>query len=752
MRRRVSIIAAFVLVAAGLGIYAAEAAAPPVVTGTSPTSATNLSATTLSVQGQNFDPAGVTVSLEKGSTIVTGSGGTVPDSSHVNGVQFDLVGASPGFWRVRVKNNADGQSGTFGDPSDTSTSGFQVVGGQPTISSLSPTSIPAGAATVVTVKGTNLAKGIKVTSPLVDHDQVVNNPNNDVTADTVVWESLTQMHFTAHAPAAAAGGSEDITVTNTDGKSATKANALTVGAASNVTPPTVTSISPTNSTNNGPVTATVSGSNFHVGKIAVQLEKTGQTPIVMSNPVVTAAPAVPPGGSDTVKGNFDLNLAAPGKWTVRVTNTDDHGTAALADAFTVAASAPTVTAVSPSTGNQGDAVGVTISGTNFAKGAAVTLAPPDKITVTNVNVLNSSTLTGVINVCSGAAAGDHDVTVTNTDNQAGTKTAGFKVSAIRPSTYSYQAYDDGFLGGASVAAGDIVPGCGGEIVTGAGPGGGPHVIVAKPNQAGSGARVIASWFAYDPAFHGGVRVAVGEFDGDTTDGKEVVTAPGPGGGPDVRVWKVGADGSVAMIGEFFAYSDAFHGGVYVGAGDLDNSPANGDEIVTGAGPGGGPHVRVFTISGKTITGNAGFFAYNPAFAGGVSVAVGNFGPLQHLVVTGAGPGGGPDVETFTGSGGRVGGFFAYNPAFAGGVSVAAGKVVGTSGADDIVTGPGPGGGPDVQTWSGGFNANKGFPAYGGGFPGGVNVAVADADGDGMGEIVTTPWSLGPVVVQGNRLP
>src|SRR5581483_6067313 len=372
--------------------------------------------------------------------------------------------------------------------------------------------------------------------------------------------------------------------------------------------------------------------------------------------------------------------------------------------------------------------------------------------VTNVNVLNSSTMTGVLSICAGAASGDHDVTVTNTDNQAGTKTAAFKVNSLRPATYSYQAYDDRFNGGASVAAGDIVPSCGQEIVTGAGPGGGPHVIVAKPNQAGSGARVIASWFAYDAHFAGGVRVAVGEFDNNAADGKEVVTAPGPGGGPDVRIWHVTPEGQVSLIREFFAYSDSFFGGVSVAAGHLDNATSGNDQLVTGAGPGGGPHVRVFTISPNAIAGTPGFFAYSSAFFGGVNVAVGNFNQIGHAIVTGPGPGGGPDVEVFTPSGSGYGGFFAYSGSFTGGVSVGAGNVLGSSGGDQVITGAGPGGGPDVEIWNARTNLGKGFFAYGGGFPGGVNVTVADSDGDGVGEVVTAPWSGGPVVVQGNRLP
>src|SRR5262249_4446833 len=93
--------------------------------------------------------------------------------------------------------------------------------------------------------------------------------------------------------------------------------------------------------------------------------------------------------------------------------------------------------------------------------------------------------------------------------------------------------------------------------------------------------------------------------------------------------------------------DNFYGGVRVAVGDTQG--VGHDEIITGAGPGGGPHVKVF--DGQTGALVQSFFAYDPSFTGGVYVAAGNYeGPNgRHAdILTGPGLSGGPNVKVFNG--------------------------------------------------------------------------------------------------------
>jgi FG-GAP repeat len=232
----------------------------------------------------------------------------------------------------------------------------------------------------------------------------------------------------------------------------------------------------------------------------------------------------------------------------------------------------------------------------------------------------------------------------------------------------------------------------------------PHPAVVVPLTE------LYSFFAYAGNFNGGVSVAAGDVNGDGYD--DVITGAGPGGGPHVRAFSGKTGGE---LHSFYAFDSRFGGGVNVAAGHLTReitaSPSNPEraDILVGSGPG----MRA-TVVGFDGRSGEQFFQLNPygGFGGGVSVAAGDLNADGYDdVITGAGFGGGPHVTAYDGmilanlpvillpAGGPqpIASFFAFDSAFVGGVRVAATDLTG-DGLDEIVTGAGPTGVPVIRAF------------------------------------------------------
>jgi hypothetical protein len=202
------------------------------------------------------------------------------------------------------------------------------------------------------------------------------------------------------------------------------------------------------------------------------------------------------------------------------------------------------------------------------------------------------------------------------------------------------------------------------LASGAIAGGAPLVEVTDPSGA-----VLTRFQAFESTFAGGVRADTGELDGDPNT-VEVAVVAGPGGGPRVQVYAVRKDtGAAALIGDFFAFEDTFRDGLRVAVGDVDGAGGGLDQIIVGADAGGGPRVRTFRFDGGVPTQLDGplgnFFAYEPEFRGGVRVASGemdgNLADGDELAVA-AGPGGGPRVRVYQGTGTVIRDYFVAEPA------------------------------------------------------------------------------------------
>src|SRR4029079_16841452 len=108
--------------------------------------------------------------------------------------------------------------------------------------------------------------------------------------------------------------------------------------------------------------------------------------------------------------------------------------ATLINGFTYLGPVPTVSGIAPGTGPSTGGTSVTLTGTNFATGATVTIGGA---AATNVSVANAGTITATTPA---HAAGAVDVTVVNPDTQSATVTGAFvyivtpTVTAITPSS------------------------------------------------------------------------------------------------------------------------------------------------------------------------------------------------------------------------------------------------------------------------------------------------------------------------------
>ena len=246
-----------------------------------------------------------------------------------------------------------------------------------------------------------------------------------------------------------------------------------------------------------------------------------------------------------------------------------------------------------------------------------------------------------------------------------------------------------------------------EIIVGAARGATPFVRVLDSNGT-----IVSSFLGFDANFKGGVEVAAGDIDADGQ--VEIIVAPESGYAPVIKIFDLNGK----LKKEFYAHNESFTNGINVAVGDVD---ADGKpDIVVAPHQGLMPKIKIFDGQG---TLKKELVVYSPQFTGGVNIALANVngtGPLE--IITGAGPGGGPHVQVLTYQGTKLASFMAYSASFTGGVEVAAGDWNG-DGNIEIITAAGPGGGPHVKifnSWGGYLNQFFPLPNT---FTNGINIAI-----------------------------
>lgn len=256
-----------------------------------------------------------------------------------------------------------------------------------------------------------------------------------------------------------------------------------------------------------------------------------------------------------------------------------------------------------------------------------------------------------------------------------------------------------------------------------GPKNGLSSLVKITDQDG---REDNKFYAYSDNFKGGVNFASGDLNNDGQP--EIITAAGLGGGPHIRIFNVKGE----LSGQFFAFDHNFRGGVNLAAADVNYDGR--DEIIAAAASGGDSEVKIFNGRGQFL---GSFYAYDKKFKGGLNLVAGDLdGDGQAEIITGLAEGKIPEVRIFKASSVLAGQFLAYPKTFRGGVKVALARVRASAGQrSEIVTAPAKGGGPHIKFFDAQGNLLSHFFAFNSNFRGGVNLAKADVDNDGLDEII-----------------
>jgi hypothetical protein len=195
---------------------------------------------------------------------------------------------------------------------------------------------------------------------------------------------------------------------------------------------------------------------------------------------------------------------------------------------------------------------------------------------------------------------------------------------------SVYVFDPRFLGGVNVTTGDVDANGVADIILAADAGATPHVVVIS----GGTWEVMASFYAFDKSFKGGLRLATADADGDGV--LDIITSTASG--PISHVVAFGNLGQ-SVISSFYAFPEAVKNGVEIAAADLNND--NIAELILGTSGGTSQQVGVYRGNPNAID----YFMAYENWNGDVRVgSVKTAG--KTIITTGPGPGAAPNVRTF----------------------------------------------------------------------------------------------------------
>lgn len=232
---------------------------------------------------------------------------------------------------------------------------------------------------------------------------------------------------------------------------------------------------------------------------------------------------------------------------------------------------------------------------------------------------------------------------------------------------------------------------------------------------------LKEFYAFSPAFRGGVNIAVGDIDNDGA--VEVVAGAGAKGGPHIRIFDLSGN----LKYQFFAFPAGRRNGVKVAVADTDGDGKK--EIIAMEESGAKPMARIFDKNGEVIKDNLEFSKnFTKGFIGLAAGDV-NYDGRDEIIAAASGR-----IKTMDIEGKILGDFAPFGARFSGAINIAAGDL-NKDGSMDIIVNKAGSRLIDEYSFSGRRLSPEfyGFDKYGSI----ANIASGDIDGDGRYEIAAT---------------
>ncbi len=458
----------------------------------------------------------------------------------------------------------------------------------PTVTAVSPDIGPVAGGTVVTVTGT-------------DFDSTTTVDFGTIAATDVTVTSPTTLSATSPANV---GGSFDVTVTTADTGGDTSATSPADLFAYG--PPTVTGLSPGAGPLTGGSVVTVTGTAFVPGA-TVSFGTTAATDVSVTS--ATTLTATAPAGLTV--DPVDVTVTTP---------PTDGGTSPTSVDDLFAYGPPTATALTPSTGPANTPTTITITGTDFSPGDAVTfgLTPATAVTVWGPTVITADAPTSL--------AGGASVTVSNPDGSSPTSVA-MQFAAGPPTVTGVSpaagpaggggtviVTGDGFVAGSTVDFGGVaaavtVTSPTSLVATAPPPGGPGSVDVTVTNPQGPSTTSVQDLYAY-----GVPTVSSVAPDTATLAGATTVTVTGSGFVPGVVVSFGSAPGTGVAV----------------------NATGTSLQVTSPAGAAGSVDLTVTSPAGTSLTSIDDLFAYGAPVVNSVAPDAGPLVGGNDVIVAGNG--------------------------------------------------------------------------------------------------------------------